>query len=94
MKTQTKRRVTLSLAPDIIQALDEKAEAQGGSRDAVLAHVLTDWRDREERQKRETEDLEAATAAYYAAQSESERAEDEEWATFAAHAAAQVPPGA
>lgn len=41
-KTQPKRRVTLTLVPETLQALDAEAQAHGGSCSAALARVLNE----------------------------------------------------
>lgn len=91
-KTQPKRRVTLTLAPEALQALDAEAQAQGGSRSAALAHVLNEWRNRETRHSQEAAELEAATASYYTTQTATDRAEDDDWAELAGRAAAHAWP--
>lgn len=85
--TKPKRKLTISLAPEIIQALDETIQTQGGSRSAAISRVLDDWRSREAQQKQERRDLEAAVAAYYTSQSEAEQAEDNDWVMLSGHAA-------
>lgn len=84
-KTPPKRKVTLTLTPETLQALDAEAQAQGSSRSAALARVLSERQSREVRGRKEAEEreLEAATIAYYTTQDEADQAEDDAWAAFA-----------
>jgi hypothetical protein len=85
---KTKVKVTVTLAPDIVSALDEKArENNSGSRSAALEAVLRDWQYARALQK-----LEEETAAYYDSLTEEQKRKDAEWAEFAGRAAAEVWP--
>ncbi len=83
---KTKVKVTVTLAPEIVAALDEKASMGGaGSRSAALEEVLREWQHAEALRK-----LEEETAAYYDSMSEQEKQEDDDWAEFSGRIAAET----
>jgi len=78
-----KVRVTASLDPTLVQAIDEFAKEAGHlSRSRLIEEALHHWIAEQQRR-----DLEQQIEEYYLSLSEAEREEDREWAEGASHAA-------
>lgn len=81
-----KVRVTASLDPALIQAIDELAKEAGhASRSRLIEEALQHWIAEQRRC-----DLEQQIERYYLSLSEAEREEDREWAEGASHAATRL----
>lgn len=81
-----KVRVTASLDPALIQAIDELAKEAGhASRSRLIEEALHHWIAEQRRR-----DLEQQIEKYYLSLSEAEREEDQEWAEGASHAATRL----
>lgn len=78
-----KVRVTASLDPALVQAIDALAKEAGHlSRSRLIEEALHHWIAEQKRR-----DLEQQVEAYYLSLSEAEREEDRQWTQGASHAA-------
>ena len=71
MKDGRKVKVCISLSPDVVERIDERAKAASASRSAIVEELLREG----ELRVREHE-LVAGVEAYYAGRSPAERSED------------------
>ena len=70
-----KRRVTISLDPVLLAAVDQRVDRSAGdSRSAVIESVLRDWS-----KMRRFEQFEREIEAYYYSLSAAEQEEDRQW---------------
>ncbi len=74
MQEAHKQRVTISIGPQILVAVDREAKRTGDSRSAVIEQWLS-----QVSKIRVADALNHQIEAYYSAQSPEERAEDEAW---------------
>lgn len=82
----SKLKVTLSLDPELVVAVDEAVKHEiADSRSAAVEEALRSWR--LERRRRQ---LEREVEAYYRTQTEAERREDRAWARFASRQAQRL----
>ncbi len=75
MRRTVKEKITVSIAPELVDAVDQEIRAQqAGSRSAVFEAALQLWRTEQHRRA-----IEQATAAYYRSRSVKEQWEDRQW---------------
>ena len=80
---RTKTKVTLSLDPVLVAAVDERVKGSRSlSRSGVIENLLRQWY--EEEQQRQ---LEHETETYYLSLTDEERQEDRTWAELASNQA-------
>jgi metal-responsive CopG/Arc/MetJ family transcriptional regulator len=82
MTTARKLKISISLAADVLDAVDRRAAAEKTTRSAVMEQWL-----RNASRQADLRRLEEETAAYYDALTPRERADDAEWADFASRSA-------
>ncbi len=72
----TKRKISLSLATDLVALIDRRATKQGGAtRSAIIDAAVRAWATRST-----AKEIDDATAAYYQSLTPAERDEDATWA--------------
>ena len=75
----TKEKVTVSIDPDLVNAVDQEVRAHhADSRSAVVEEALRLWHIEQQRQT-----IEQGTAAYYRSRSQKEQREDQAWTRLA-----------
>ncbi len=92
------QKVTVTLPAEIVRALDAQARAAGGSRSTVLARVLDEWQRHAAQAptppspslSEAAARIDADTTAFYQAQTDDEREDDNSWATHTVQAAAAI----
>lgn len=72
----TRTKLSITLAPDVVRAVDRAAKAQPG---ASRSSIIETWLRRAARISEE-ERMRVETVAYYESRSEQERREDDAWA--------------
>lgn len=82
----TKIKVTATMDPDLVQAIDEYIkQIKSLSRSQLIEDVLRQWY-----LKQKQREMESQIEQYYLALSESEREEDRQWVQIAAQGAHQL----
>ena len=83
MKSAVKEKVTVSLDPRLVNAIDQEVRAHhADSRSAVVEEALRLWRMKQHRQA-----IEQGVESYYQSRSLKEKQEDQTWAQFASRQA-------
>jgi predicted transcriptional regulator len=72
MKYGKKVKVCISLSPDVVERIDERAKAASASRSAIVEELL-----REGELRMREHELVSGVEAYYAGRSPAERSEDD-----------------
>lgn len=85
-QTARKARVTMTIEPKTVEALDRLVKARGlPSRSKALELALNYWLTEQKRQQ-----VEQQIESYYRSRSAGEEREDREWATFASREARRL----
>jgi Arc/MetJ-type ribon-helix-helix transcriptional regulator len=86
MRGAVKEKVTVSLAPELVEAVDQEVRVHhAGSRSAVVEEALRLWRVEQQRHA-----IEQGTEAYYRSRSQKERREDQAWTGLVARQAKRL----
>ena len=79
MRDAVKEKVTVSLDPELVHAVDQEVHAHhADSRSAVVEAALRLWQVEQQRHA-----IEQGTEAYYRSRSQKEQREDQAWARLA-----------
>ena len=79
MRDAVKEKVTVSIDPDLVHAVDQEVRAHHvGSRSAVVEEALRLWQVEQQRRA-----IEQGTEAYYRSRSQKEQREDRTWTRLA-----------
>ena len=86
MRAAVKEKVTVSLDPELVNAVDQEVRAHHvDSRSAVVEDALRLWQVEQRRRA-----IEQGTEAYYRSRSQKEQQEDQAWARLATRHAKQL----
>ena len=86
LEHSSRRKVTVTLSPDLVREIDAIVEdAKGGSRSQLVEAALRRWLQDHARKA-----LERQTEAYYRSLSAAERKEDRQWTRAAARSAKRL----
>ena len=79
MRGAVKEKVTVSIDPELVNAVDQEVRAHhAGSRSAVVEEALRLWQAEQQRHA-----IEQGTEAYYRSRSQKEQREDQAWTRLA-----------
>ncbi len=85
LQSARKARITMTIAPEIVAALDRAVKARGlPSRSKALEVALDHWLSEHKRQQ-----IEREIEEYYRSRTTQEKREDREWAGFSSRQAAR-----